>query len=92
MEENNPKKKKDEPEHEHGNRQALGLPLGLCFGVAFGTVLDNLALGIALGLWQLSAAQKTAKTWGRFRANAINNRIDQKNMRVPGRGCAYTCV
>ena len=50
MEENNPKKKKDEPEHEHGNRQALGLSLGLCFGVAFGTVLDNLALGIALGL------------------------------------------
>ena len=50
MEENNPKKKKDEPEHEHGSRQALGLSLGLCFGVAFGTVLDNLALGIALGL------------------------------------------
>ena len=50
MEETNPKKKKDEPEHEHGNRQALGLSLGLCFGVAFGVALDNLALGIALGL------------------------------------------
>ena len=69
MEENNPKKKKDEPEHEHGNRQALGLSLGLCFGVAFGTVLDNSGFGHRAGsgagtvLWQLSAAQKAAKTW-----------------------------